>query len=652
MLREGADRLVRALRGARVLLVRIGRPVPAGDDAGPGTVAVPLAPLSTADSRRLAAHLTRHRTVSDAGPPAAVVDRAEGNPLYLEQLLAMLEDGARPDDLPATVTAVLTARIDALGPAERTVLDACALLGRQFDPAGIQPLIDAPEPGAGPREGAAGGPVSLGGLVDRGLLEPVPGPGNRHRFSSGLVRDVTYHGISKRRRAHWHEHLATVPGAGPAVTGHHAEQAYLHRGGLGLRGPHTERLRRTAARALTDVGRTALARADLSWSDDLHGRALALSTPDDPWWTVTAQGLGETRLALGRIHEGGELLVSVLAAADAAGDRLSRAHARLQLAGLENGGVPGSAADAARAGLPAFEAAGDRLGLARAHVRLAQEQQFLGRHGAAAELLAAALHHAVAAGAAPERAMVLGAFGISLWQGPTPAAAAVRRCRELLAAPGGGHATVLVTVNYPLANLLALQGDFAAARHCLAVADRLVAGLEYAEAAAFAPLFRAGVEVLAGEPEEAERLLRESVRQCRTTGGPGLLAAASRDLARVRLGLGEPPDLEWVDGGGPVAAGDRADLLGIRALAEAAAGRTGPAVGLARRAVAAAADTDSPVGRATAEWDLARTCRTAGLPVEAGLAADRAARWFLEKGHAVGRDAVLAFSAAADRGGR
>jgi class 3 adenylate cyclase/tetratricopeptide (TPR) repeat protein len=639
---EALRRISDGVSADRLLLLCSGRPEPEWPRRlGTDATGLRLAPLPRGDASLLAARLMTAAGVRTARS-AEVVDRAEGNPLYIEHLLAILGDGADLRKLPATVTAVLTARIDALPAAERAVLDAGAVLGPQFDQAEAMPLIDA----LSPREQAA----AVDQLVRRGLLEVVPGsgtgPGPRHRFASGLVHDVTYQAMSKLRRAACHERAAGGPGVRSAAAGHHYEQAYLYRAGLGLRDARTTRLRSHAGRALADAGRHALACADPSWSEELHERALRHCSPDDPWWTRAAQGLGETWLALGKPEEGGRLLRNVLDVARSTGDRLAGAHVRLLLASQD--ADAGAAARAARAGLAAFTAASDRLGLARAGVRLAQEQQFLGRFSDADLLLADALRHAVAAGAAPERAMALGALGISLWQGPTPAAAAVRRCRGLLAEHGPDHAVAAVTLTYPLANLLALRGDFDAARDCLAEADRLVSGLTYAEATAVAPLFAAGVEELAGDLPTAERLLRTSVLHCRLVGLPGLLATASRALARVVLGLGAALPPELLAGATASSVCDEADLLGVRALGSAA-GHPEKARELARRAVAVAATTDSPLAKATAELDLARTCRITGRPAEARQAAECAGAWFRAKGHTVGyRAATLLGEATAD----
>ena len=100
-----------------------------------------------------------------------------------------------------------------------------------------------------------------------------------------------------------------------------------------------------------------------------------------------AQRLAEVLLARGRRDEGLRMLADALHASSRAGDGITVAHARLQLA-VHDTGRYGSAADAARAALPVFQQADDQLGLARSAVRIAQELQLQGRHAQADALLA------------------------------------------------------------------------------------------------------------------------------------------------------------------------------------------------------------------------------------------------------------------------
>ncbi|AUG78987.1 Adenylate/guanylate cyclase [Kitasatospora sp. MMS16-BH015] len=699
-LREAVARL--ATGPGPVLVVCAARPelverVPEWADTGR---LIPLPGLSPTESHRLAAGLaevtahttgpvevTAHgaglaaaagRTDAGTGGPrptgsdaagallASLVERAEGNPLHLEQLYAMAADGRDPGELPPTVHALLGARIDALAAPERTALSLAAVVGREFERGELTGLARS-----GP-EGRAGGELApdaagldsvrptLHRLTRRRLVEADQDEA-RYRFSSGLVQEVSYQGMAKRVRADRHERVAellTDRGAGDATLGGHLARAYRYRAQLGTLDPHTERLRHRAAAHLAAAGAQALARADLGWADELLTGAVELAREEDPGWLTTAWRLAEVRLATGRVEEGRALLLRVAGAADP----VLAAHARLGLAVLDPGPGLADAARTAEQVLPLFEAAGEELGQARACLRLAQHQQVLGRHGTADRLLDRALAHAVRAGAEPERAAALGAVGVSLWLGPLPVPAAVERCRALLAEHGADRRAVRITLNCPLAVLLALREDWAGARQCLAEAAALGEELGFAEALVFLPVFRAAVEALAGRPSRAAELLRAVERTCRDLGAVTLLPAITRDLTRALLDAGDSVDGDAGDNPGgdagdnasraagadaieaaaagageaDPAAADAADLHGSLARLHALAGRATAADRAAARAVAEAAGTDSPVVRATAALDRAHAALALGRPAEAASWAEQAHHWYRTKGHLPG----------------
>ena len=108
----------------------------------PRATTTTLQPLASPDARRLAVLLLGQ------GTPTSVVDRvcetAEGNPLYLEQLTAMLADqglladgswvGSHDADveIPLTLQALLAARFDRLDPEMRLLLERASVEGRRF----------------------------------------------------------------------------------------------------------------------------------------------------------------------------------------------------------------------------------------------------------------------------------------------------------------------------------------------------------------------------------------------------------------------------------------------------------------------------------------------------------------------------------------
>ncbi|MEV4558132.1 adenylate/guanylate cyclase domain-containing protein [Kitasatospora sp. NPDC049285] len=649
------DRLAGELDGAAVLLVCLARPElldTRAEPLGARALALPLTGLSDAESALLAGELAEVDAHGDE-LPAALLERAGGNPLHLEQLLAAAAESGLRDGLPTTVQAVLGARIDALAPPDRGVLDLASMLGREFTVSELAGLAGA-RPG-----GAPGTPeavrAALLRLARRRLVEPVPvaAPDEASfRFVSGLVQEVTYQSLSKRARAEGHARAAelrSVRATGPASVGSHLEHAHRHRAELGLTDEVTDALRVRAADTLGHAGAQALARSDLPWAADLLGRAVALHRTGDAGDAAAARRLGETRLALGLTGDGLDLLRRVHATA---ADPVEAAHARLALATVSPGGE--SPARAARDALPVFEAARDQLGQARACLRLGQRHQAQGRHGEAAALLTRALSHAVNADGEPERAAALGAMGVSLWRGPQHAAAAVDHCRALLAEHGAHRRTVRLTLSCPLALLLALDDDWDAARASLAEAERLAAELGFAEARVFLPVFGATVETLADRPERALALLADAAVEGRRYGAGTLLDGIALESARLLVDAGRVDEAATAverltrESGRPHA--EAVELDGLRGRIAAAQGRREDALRLADRAVAAAAATDSPVVRGLAALDHARTCLLLGLGARAAESAAEAASRFRAKGHRPGqRWAAEASRAAAGR---
>ena len=156
-------------------------------------VAIHLDPLDRAGAEAL---LT---TLLEGTPePAlldAVLDRSGGNPFFLEELAALVHQAGSPQELPATLRALVATRVDNLPAPERRMLDHAAVIGR-----------------LGPVESLAalGGPVdgnlrrNLDALVSRDLLTLE---GNQWAFRSDLVREVAYETLTKGERARAHARL-------------------------------------------------------------------------------------------------------------------------------------------------------------------------------------------------------------------------------------------------------------------------------------------------------------------------------------------------------------------------------------------------------------------------------------------------------------
>lgn len=642
---EVLDRLVRLTADAAVLVVCLARldlldRCPAL--GSPRSRSLVLSGLSDIECETMVATLAE--VGAHLAPGAVLVpEAAGGNPFHIEQLLAAASEADGADDLPPTLQALLGARIDALDRPDRTALDLAAVLGREFASGHLAALAHA-----GP-EGGPGGPLATDAGTDpvraaltrlgrRRMVEPAGSPVEDTaplRFSNGLIHEATYRAMAKRTRADRHQRAAEVLAAStsaPMSVAGHLEHAYRYRAELGLLDPASDAVRRQAAGLLTAAGSRALTRSDLAWAAGALRRAVDLFAVGEPGWATAARQLGEVQIATGHGAEGLSLLRAVIRSGS---DPVETAHARLALAVADGG-----AESVAGAVLPVFQSAGDELGQARARIRMGQQHQLHGRHARADELLRMGLAHAMRCDAEPERALALGAVGVSLWRGPTPVPAAVAQCRQLLAEHGGPRPVVRVTLNCPLAVLLALDEQWDEARSCLAEARGLVDELGYVEGGAVLPIFGAAVESLAGRPRLAHEFLGSAAEAARNVSAHGLLSTVTREAARLLLDHGDADEaairLARIGAAPDLLRSDLADLDGLRARLAAERGSAATAIDLAERAVSAAAGTDSPIVQAGAALDQAIVFERLGRPDRAVRAAEAAYRRFRGKGHLPG----------------
>ena len=264
-----------------------------------------LEPLPTADACELAAQLAAEKL----GEPALarIVERAEGNPLFLEQLVAVQQEYGHPATLPPSIRAVLAARIDALEPSERLVLERASVEGRSFHSAAVVELLPERE-----RSAAA---ATLHSLVRRQLINPdsvEAAGGDAFRFAHALVREAAYEGLPKRLRAEYHERvgdwLATRGGETDEIVGYHLEQAHRHWRELGFLGPRTQGVGRDAATRLDSAARGALQRGDLAGAIGLLERCASLLPPEDVARTALLTRLGAVLFEGGRLADADRVL--------------------------------------------------------------------------------------------------------------------------------------------------------------------------------------------------------------------------------------------------------------------------------------------------------------------------------------------------------
>jgi predicted ATPase len=322
---------------------------------------VALEPLGPAESGELIARLL--------GDDHLESDRAEqigaaagGNPLYLEEMLAMIEHSGRHDlVVPPSIRALLAARLDQLDPQERSVLDRGSIEGQLFHEQAVVALAADPVPVDG----------ELVALVRKDLVRPDRPqlPGEAYRFRHLLIRDAAYDALPKSSRGDLHERFADWLADHWAdlverdeLLGYHLEQAHNYRTELGAT---DAAVGGRAAAHLTTAAQRARDRGDRHAEANLLERALAVGIGDPRARAGAQLKLGVALNDTGRPVESERVLTDAAAAAAALADRGLAAHAAFALdtgPRLHLGAGPVAVDEV----IDAFTQLGDDLGLSRA----------------------------------------------------------------------------------------------------------------------------------------------------------------------------------------------------------------------------------------------------------------------------------------------
>jgi hypothetical protein len=216
------------------------------------------------------------RAVLDADAQQAVLQRAEGNPLYAEEYARMLAEhtgGELP--LPETVQGLIAARIDGLAPEEKTLLQDASVIGKVFWPGAL--------PGADDRALHA---LERKEFIRRDRRSSIARE-TQYAFLHALVRDVAYGQIPRAERAEKHrraaEWIASL--AGDRAEDHAEMLAHHYHEALALSeaaGLDTATLREPARNAFAEGAQRALSLGAGRIALDLALEALALTGEDDP----------------------------------------------------------------------------------------------------------------------------------------------------------------------------------------------------------------------------------------------------------------------------------------------------------------------------------------------------------------------------------
>ena len=538
---------------------------------------------------------------------------AGGNPLFIGEMLAMAAEAEVGDvvAVPATLQALLAARLDRLDAAERRVLERGAVEGEIFHQGAVQALTPE-EPQLKQR---------LQALVRRELIRsdtPQFVGEDGYRFRHLLIRDTAYNALWKATRANLHERFATwLEHRGDLVeldeiVGYHLEQAAHYKHELGQPDPA---LAERAGDRLATAGRRAAWRWDMRTAARLLERALELTRPTRLDVVLELQ-MART-LPVQDAARAVAIADAVAVRARAAGDRTGELVSRLGAVDLRVRGSGWSGSDRdlaeidqlAREALPLLEQEGD-------HARLATVWSFL----VLAPFLRCRFEDvAVAAERAQAHARLAGwherppiVVATALVCGPRPAGEALSTLDARL--PEHPHPWLLMC----RASLLSMLARFEEADHIARAANDRLRDLASEEAEAVP----GEIAARAGRYEDAADHFRRLCDHLEASGELGTLSTYAPVLGRALCRLGRHDEAEPLaqrgrELGTPEDGRTQTLWRQVQALVDSSRGHHAEAEQLAREAVAIAETTDALNWLGDALSDLAEVLHAAGRRDEA-----------------------------------
>jgi class 3 adenylate cyclase/tetratricopeptide (TPR) repeat protein len=533
---------------------------------------------------------------------ARIVEAAEGNPLFVEEMVAMVREDGDGEDLvvPPTIHALLQARLDRLGGDERTVIERGAVEGKVFHRGAVLEL--APEP-VRPAVG-----THLLGLVRKELIRPeqatLPGD-DAFRFRHLLIRDAAYESVPKETRAKLHEQFAAWLDRHAQlieqdeIVGYHLEQAARYAEEIGSPSPAVAE---RAFRRLVGAGRAALNRSDWNAARSLMRRALSLIPAGQP---ARADVLPDYYRGLIEVGDWEEAR-AVVGELRASPDEGSQAYADIFEGELELVSVRGPSysfaalEEALASSLKVFRRLGDEKGLAYAMRIVAFSHWGALRFAEALETFEAMAALAARAGMQHLEEEGRRRMPLAHLLGPAPISETIAWL-ERFAEENAGRPLLLAAIRGTLARALASSGEIDAAREFQdAEAALLEAGLELEATTAYNT--RAWVARCAGDFELEASHFKTAVAKLEALNDRAFLSTSYMELGTCFAGLGRDDEAQQAlqRARDLTSADDVIDVVGLAALDAVLRSRRGEvdeAQRLARLALESIDETDAVVLR-------------------------------------------------------
>ena len=636
----------------------------------PNATSIFLTPLSDEDGARIVENI-----LGPIGLPAItqqkIAKAAEGNPLFVEQIVSSFIDdgflrvdptggwtvqGAVADaEVPPTIAALLSARVDKLPPEEKAVLETGSVAGAVFQRRAVEELAPPTI-----RERA---PVSIESLNAKQLLHLVESafPGDSaYRFHHALLRDAAYQRLLKRARADLHERFGNwlEQVAGPRmlefeeIVGYHLEQSYRFMGELGPIDQKAVAVGIRASARLAASGRRAIARGDIPAAANLIERAMSVLPSDDRGRIELAVDLGETLREKGDFSRAADVLRTAIDGATALGDvPLLTALTLVELLvrkSTEPMGWEEKALAQTRQAIDVFAKAEDHASSARAWRLLGNIHGGVGRFEAGRESVERAIAEARSAGDRRQETRSLPVLGLCLLYGPEPAERAIARCEDLLAGAHGDQRSEAMLMN-ALAQLYAMRADFERARLLYRRGRAALEDLGAKVQATAVSIYSGRVELLAGDPVAAEERMRPAYETFRMMGERATCSTLAAILGEAVFAQGRYDEAETLSRvSEEIASADDFDAQyrwrALRAKIRARSGAVSEAEATAREAVRIVQMSDSPVEQADALSALAAVLRESARPTEAAPILAQALQLYDAKGDLVSAKRIRAFT--------
>ena len=653
--------------GAPILLLATARPDLIEErptwGTQPGSLRLVLRPLSSDAAAQVVANLLGSAGLSDEAM-RRIVQAAEGNPLYAEQMLSMLIDSGalqlqagrwvRGDEaaeiaVPPTIQALLEARLDGLARAERAAMEPASVIGLEFVQSSLESLVpDAVRP-------ALSG--HLGELTRKQFIRPAPSSQLDliYRFHHHLVRDTVYNGMLKRARANLHLEFVRLADRVnensdrgmefEEILGYHLEQAHRCLRELGPLDAQGAAAGSDAARRLSAAGQRAAARGDMHAAANLYRRAVAVLQSDDPRRWALLPELAETLTGVGDFAGARAALAEASAAAERSGNARLQAASRLLgmfvrlYSGEQQQDWSEETLRVCHELIPTLERENSHYEVAMAWRLVVLVHGIAGRFSLATEGVAHSIAHARLAG--NERLVARNGLmlAINALNGPMPVLQAIVECEQLLAA-GLGDRQVECKVMCALAQLQAMDGQIDAARTLYRRSRALLRELGQGVYGASTGIDLARVELQGGDLALAQHEVQVDCDFLAAKGETYFLSTMAALLALVVREQGRDGDAMVLTRTAEqaTAAGDlesQALWRMVRAPILARAGDLPLAEEIARSAVELARKTEAPMLQADALSELAAVLLIAARPAQARIEIEAAISLYRAKGSRV-----------------